>query len=92
MPGNLVHTYITGNSFPNIYGGQTEAMYGDITKIEHLSPLMKQRWPWMKGMWVVGTARNNIQEYFRTLKEATEYASGQWPGCGFLTRSKLNKQ
>ena len=34
MPGNLVHTYITGNSFPNIYGGQSEAMYGTITKNE----------------------------------------------------------
>lgn len=88
MPGNLVHTYITGNSFPNIYGGQSEAMCGTITKIEHLTSLMKQRWPWMKGMWSVGDHRTTYG-HFRTLKEAKAYAGEQWPGCGFLTRSRI---
>lgn len=91
MPSNVVHTYITGNSFPNIYRGHTECFYGDITHIKHMTPLMKQRWPWIKGMWAVGDHKGTHGHY-PTLREAKDYAREQWPGCGFKTPKQFRRE
>jgi len=91
MNSNTVHTYITGNSFANIFGGRSESMYGDITHIKYMTPLMKHRWPWMKGMWAVGDHKMTYG-HFRTLKEAKAFAQNQWPGCGFKTPKQFRQE
>lgn len=82
---NLVHTYVTGNTFPNIMGGHTQCMYGSITRIDHLTPLMKQRWPYLKGMWHLDDSKG-YGEYYDTLREAKARAQQWWPGCKFMRR------
>ena len=88
---NLVHTYVTGNSFPNIFGGHTPSMYGSITHITHMTPLMQQRWPWLKDQWSLDNARG-YTEYFSTLKEAKARAAEWWPGCGFKTPAQFGRE
>lgn len=84
MPGNTVHTYCTGNTFPNIYGGQNPAMFGYISHIKYMTPLMNQRWPWMKGMWALSDHKFTYG-HFKTLREAKQYAKELWPSCEFKT-------
>ena len=86
-----VHTYITGNSFNNIFGGSTDSYFGYITHITELTPLMKQRWPWLKGTWSLSDHKSNYG-YFNTLKEARLRAKELWPQCGFRTLAQIRKE
>jgi len=85
------HTYITGNKFQNIYGGSTPCYYGYITHITELTPLMKQRWPWMKGLWQLYDGKFTHGN-FDTLREAKNYAKELWPTCEFKTRTQILKE
>lgn len=91
MTANLVHTYVTGNYFPNIYGGETACMYGSITHIKHLTPLMKQRWPWMQNQWSLSDHKFTYG-YFKTLQEAKRRAEELWPNCGFKTPEQFREE
>lgn len=87
----MVHTYVWGNKFPNIYNGHTDCMYGQISHLKELTPLMKQRWPWLKNMWMLSDARA-CYGYFDTLKEAKAAAEELWPGCCFKTPAQFRKE
>lgn len=91
MKANLVHSYITGFKFNNIYGGQSDDHSRSITQIKYLTPLAAQRWPWMKNMWQVSDHAHSYG-YFRTLKEAKAEAQRLWPGCGFKTPKQFRKE
>ncbi len=91
MPYNLVHTYITGDHFDNIFGGQSPSMFGQITHVKHMTPMMEQRWPWMRNMWEVSDNRHSLG-HFKTLKEAKEFAKSKWPSCGFKTPKEFQKE
>ena len=88
MPSNLVHTYVDGNSFPNIFGGNTPCAFGQITHIEYMTQMMRQRWPWMQGKWVLSDGHGTLG-YFDSLEEAQRAAVKKWPGCSFTTRESL---
>jgi hypothetical protein len=85
---NLVHTYVTGNSFANIYGGDSACMYGYITHMQQLSPIQQQRWPWIKNQWYLDNGRG-YGEFFPTLRQAKQQARVWWPECGFKTRTQF---
>lgn len=91
MKGNLVHSYITGFKFNNIYGGQSDDYSRSITQIKYLTPLAAQRWPWMKNKWHVSDHRNCFG-YYGTLKEAKAKAQELWPGCGFKTPKQFRAE
>ena len=91
MKSNSVHTYVTGNSFPSIYGRKTHSMFGHITHIEYMTPFMQQRWPWMKGMWAVGDHKT-VYAHFDTLEQARQYARKLWPECGFKTTAEYREE
>ena len=86
-----VHTYVTGNSFPNIYGGDTDSFYGYIIHVTELTPLQQQRWPWQKNKWHLSDHKVTYG-YFDTLKEAKQEALELWPGCGFKTPKQFRKE
>lgn len=88
---NLVHTYVAGASFNNIFGGTSPTQYGYIHHITHMTPNMLQRWPWMKNTWSLSTATGTIG-YFKTLKEAKAEADRMWPGCTFKTPKQYRKE
>jgi len=81
---NTVHTYVMGAKFDTIFGGKAEALHGTITHIEYMSPLMKQKWPWIKGMWELSNNRG-YSEWYKTLKAAKKRAQEMWEGCFFKT-------
>ena len=91
MKGNLVHSYITGFKFDNIFGCQSDDYSRAITHMKYLTPLMAQRWPWMKNKWHVSDHRNCFG-YYDTLKEAKAKAQQLWPGCGFKTPKQFRKE
>lgn len=91
MKGNLVHSYITGFKFDNIYGGQTDDYSRSITQIKYLTPESARKWPWMKNMWQVSDHAHSYG-YFDTLKEAKAEAQRLWPGCGFKTPKQFRKE
>jgi hypothetical protein len=91
MKGNLVHSYITGFKFNNIFGGQTDDYSRSITQINYLTPMSKQRWPWMQGMWQVSDHARSYG-YFDTLEEAKAEAQRIWPGCGFKTPAEFRAE
>ena len=91
MRGNLVHCYITGFKFNNIYGKTSDDYTRSITHIKYMTPLMKQRWPWMQGMWDLSDHARNYG-YFNTLKEAKTEAQRLWPNCGFKTPAQFRAE
>lgn len=90
MKINLVHSYITGFKFDDIFGSQSDDYSRSIAQIKYLTPLEEQRWPWIKNKWHVYDGRNCLG-YFDTLKEAKEAAQQLWPGCGFKTPKQFRK-
>jgi hypothetical protein len=90
MPSNLVHTYVLG-SFPNIYGGASETAVGYISHIVHMTPLMEERWPWMKDKWLLDDGRY-YKVYYDTLREAVAAAKVKWPGHELKTRKQFAKE
>lgn len=91
MKGNLVHSYITGFKFNNIYGGQSDDHSRSIIQIKYLTPLAAQRWPWTKNKWKVSDHAHSYG-YFNTLKEAKADAQRLWPGCVFKTPKQFSKE
>ena len=91
MKGNLVHSYITGFKFDNIYGGRSDDYSRSISQMKYLTPLAKQRWPWMQDMWHVSD-HAHCYGYFNTLKEAKAEAQRIWPGCGFKTPAEFRAE
>lgn len=88
MKSNLVHTYITGMKFKNIYDGESDDYSRSITHIQYMSPMMTQRWPWIKDKWLLSDGKFDYG-YFDTLEEAQKEALSLWPGCGFKTREEF---
>ena len=86
-----VYCYITGFKFRNIYGGMSEDHSGYITHITHMTPMMQQRWPWLRNMWSLNDHRVNYG-YFKTLREAKAEAQKRWPGCGFKTPAQVRRE
>ena len=91
MNSNLVHSYITGSSFKNIYGGSSPDLSGSITHIQYLTPLAQQRWPWIKNQWHLSDHCGSIG-YFQTLREAKQHAQKLWPECGFKTPTQFRRE
>lgn len=91
MKSNLVHSYITGFKFDNIFGGQSDDYSRAIIHMKYLSPTMAQKWPWMKNKWQVSDHARTYG-YFKTLKEAKAKAQELWPGCGFKTPEQFRKE
>lgn len=91
MKTNLVHSYITNRTFANIFGRYSDDYSASITHIKYLTPLMKQRWPWMRNMWMLDDGRNR-HEWYKTLREAKSRAQELWPGCGFKTPAQFRKE
>ena len=89
---NLVHTYIEGNSFNNIYGGSTSSLYGTITHLTDLPHNTLSRWPWMQDMWHLSKGNVTVSEWHGTLKEAKEAATKRWPNCTFKTRKAIARE
>jgi hypothetical protein len=76
MKTNKVHCYITGFKFDNIYGEQSDDYSRSITHIKYMSPMMTQKWPWMKNMWFLSDGRG-FNSYHKTLQEAKEVAQSR---------------
>ena len=91
LKSNLVHTYVEGDSFKNIFGGITPSQFGQIVHIAYMSPTMTYRWPWMKNQWELSNAMGTIG-YYKTLREAKEAALEQWPSCWFKTPAQYRKE
>jgi len=91
MKSNLVHSYICGDSFNNIFGGQTDSFFGSIVHIKYMSPLMTQKWPYIKNTWNLSSAQGTIG-HFKTLKEAKKIALEKWPTCYFKTPAQFRKE
>lgn len=91
MKGNLVHSYITGFKFNNIFNGQSDDYSRSITQIKYLTPLAAQRWPWMKNKWHISD-HHSCFGYYDTLEKAKEAAQELWPGCGFKTPAQFRKE
>jgi hypothetical protein len=86
-----VHTYVTGNKFHNIFGGMSDSLYGYITHITELTPMMRQRWPWLKNKWSLADHKFT-HGHFDTLREAKAYAREVWPDCGFKTPAQFRRE
>lgn len=91
MKGNLVHSYVCGDRFKSILGGKFSSFFGSITHIKYMSPLMEQKWPYIKNLWQLSSAQGSIG-YFKTLKEAKTTALETWPTCYFKTPSQFRKE
>jgi hypothetical protein len=91
MKGNLVHSYITGFTFNNIYGGQTEDYSRSITQMKYLDPVTARKFPMIKNMWKVSDHAHSYG-YFDTLEEAKAEAQRIWPGCGFKTPEEFRTE
>ena len=87
---NSVHTYVGGNSFKNIFGGDTPSHYGHITHIEYMTPLMTRKWPYLKNKWELSDSMRQISLH-NTLKEAKAAAEALWPGCTFMGPKERSK-
>lgn len=82
---NLVHTYIAGATFKNIFNRDSPAFYGQITHVKTLSFEDRRRWPYLKGRWVI-TDQNGFCSDSKTLKEAKTKALKKWPNAVFVKR------
>jgi hypothetical protein len=91
MKGNLVHSFITGFTFSNIYGGQTEDYSRSIMQIKYLDPVTARKFPMIKNMWKVSDHAHSYG-YFATLEEAKAEAQRIWPGCGFKTPEEFRAE
>jgi hypothetical protein len=89
---NLVHTYIEGNSFNNIYGGRTDALYGTITHLTELPHSTLAKWPWMQDTWHLCNGHVTVSEWYKTLQEAKKAALKHWPDATFKTRKAIAKE
>lgn len=91
MKSNLVHTYIGGNSFSNIFGGETDCFFGYIVKLDYLDPWMERYHPYLKGKWCLSDHKTT-HGHFDTLKQAKEQAREIWPRCWFKTRKEYARE
>ena len=91
MKGNLVHCYITGFKFDNIYGGKTDDYSRSITHMTYLDPVTAQKFPMIRNMWNLSDHARSYG-YFDTLAEAQTEAQCIWPGCGFKTPAEFRAE
>jgi hypothetical protein len=84
MNGNLVHCYITGFKFKNIFGGETDDFSRSITHMTYLDPVTARKFPMIRNTWNLRDHAHSYG-YFDTLAEAQAEAHRIWPGCGFKT-------
>ena len=84
--------YVTGFTFNNIYGGQTEDYSRSIQQIKRLAPGANP-WAnrWKLGQWNLADHRGSLG-YFDTLREAKARAQELWPGCGFKSSTQFRRE
>jgi hypothetical protein len=91
MNSNLVHCYITGFKFKNIYGGETDDFSRSIMHMKYLDPMTAQKFPMIRNQWKLSDHAISYG-YFDTLKEAKAEAQRIWPGCGFKTPEEFRAE
>ena len=91
MNSNLVHCYITGFKFKNIYGGETDDFSRSIMHMKYLDPMTAQKFPMIRNQWKLSDHAISYG-YFDTLKEAKAEAQRIWPGCGFKTPAEFRAE
>jgi hypothetical protein len=63
MKGNLVHCYITGFKFDNIYGGKTDDYSRSITHMTYLDPVTAQKFPMIRNMWKLSDPMDTLTHW-----------------------------
>ena len=91
MKSNLVHSYITGFKFKNIYGGETDDYSRSIMQMNYLDPVTARKFPMIKNMWKLSDHAQSYG-YFDTLEEAKAVAQRIWPQCGFKTPEEFRNK
>lgn len=91
MKSNLVHSYITGFKFKNIYGGETDDYSRSIMQINYLDTVTARKFPMIKNKWKLSDHARSYG-YFDTLEEAKTEAQRIWTGCGFKTPEEFRTE